>query len=198
MGNAQPIGHAPRIVDVLTGAAGSRPADRLTVVVELQRDADHLVAGFDQKRRRDRTVDAARHGDDDAGCGAVARDCGRVHARQYRVLRGVLKSSCQHAMPLFRGLRTYSDPSAFGGSLLGKRASAAPGNMGGYTMTRSHDLPGMTNTMRGAVARRPRSSPFSRRHVERYDPRPTLVTVGWRECASVAATRQNNGCSSRA
>jgi hypothetical protein len=105
MRNAQPIGDSPRIMDVLAGAAGSGPADRLTVIIELQRDAGHLVAGLDQKRRRHRAVDAARHGDDDAGCGAVCLGSKYVHGRQYRVLRGVLKSSCQHAMRLCDWLR---------------------------------------------------------------------------------------------
>ena len=37
------------------------------MVVELQRDADHLGAGARGQRGDDAAVDAARHGDDDAG-----------------------------------------------------------------------------------------------------------------------------------
>ena len=44
------------------------------VVVELQRDADHVVAGLGQQRRGDRGIDAARHGDDDARVGRPSFD----------------------------------------------------------------------------------------------------------------------------
>ena len=44
-----------------------RAAHRLAMIVELQRDADHLRAGLRGERGRDRAVDAARHGDDDSG-----------------------------------------------------------------------------------------------------------------------------------
>ena len=40
---------------------------RLAMIVELQRDADHLGAGPRGERGRDRAVDAAGHGDDDPG-----------------------------------------------------------------------------------------------------------------------------------
>ena len=80
MGNAQPVGDAPRVVDILPGAATARATDRPTVVVELQGDADHLVAGFGEQGCGDRAVDAARHGDDHAGRGGTI-ECERVHAR---------------------------------------------------------------------------------------------------------------------
>ena len=44
MRNAERVGDAARIVDVLAGAAAALPARRLAVIVELQRDADDLVA----------------------------------------------------------------------------------------------------------------------------------------------------------
>ena len=44
MRDLERIGHAPRILDVLAGATSALPADRLAMVVELQRDADHVVA----------------------------------------------------------------------------------------------------------------------------------------------------------
>ena len=42
-------------------------AHRLAMIVELERDADHLGAGLRGERGRDRAVDAAGHGDDDPG-----------------------------------------------------------------------------------------------------------------------------------
>ena len=69
-----------------TGAARALAAGGGAVVVELQRDADHLEALLDQQRRRHRAVDAARHGDDHA---AVARRLGQAE----RVMR-LSRSSC--------------------------------------------------------------------------------------------------------
>ena len=40
---------------------------RLAMIVELQRDPDHLGAGARGERGHDRAVDPARHGDDDPG-----------------------------------------------------------------------------------------------------------------------------------
>ena len=44
MGDAERVGDAARVVDVLAGAAGALAARRGAMVVELQRDADHVVA----------------------------------------------------------------------------------------------------------------------------------------------------------
>ena len=44
MGNAESLRHAAGILNVLAGAAGALAADRLAVVVELERDADDVVA----------------------------------------------------------------------------------------------------------------------------------------------------------
>ena len=41
-------GHLAGILDVLPGAAGALAPERLAMVVELEGDADHLVAGLDQ------------------------------------------------------------------------------------------------------------------------------------------------------
>ena len=38
------LGHAACVLDVLAGAAGALAADRLAMVVELKRDADHVIA----------------------------------------------------------------------------------------------------------------------------------------------------------
>lgn len=67
MREPKPVGDLLRVVDVLPGAARARPAYRLAMVVELQSDADHLGSGTRGERGRDGAVDAARHGDDDAG-----------------------------------------------------------------------------------------------------------------------------------
>ncbi len=67
MGDAEPVGDLLGVVDVLAGAAGARAAHRLAMIVELERDADHLGAGLRGERGRDRAVDAAGHGDDDPG-----------------------------------------------------------------------------------------------------------------------------------
>jgi hypothetical protein len=70
MRDAEPVGDRAGVVDVLAGAAGA--PDRRAMVVELQRDADHLGAAARGERGRDRGIDAARHGDDDP---AQARAC---------------------------------------------------------------------------------------------------------------------------
>ena len=72
MRDAEPVGDARGIVDILAGAAGALAADGGAMVVELQGDADDLEAALDQQRRRHRGIDAARHRHDDAAIGRVA------------------------------------------------------------------------------------------------------------------------------
>ena len=67
MRNADALGDRARVVDVLAGAAGALAVGRGAMVVELQRHADDVVALGLEQRRGDRGIDAARHGDDDAG-----------------------------------------------------------------------------------------------------------------------------------
>ena len=67
MRNADPLGDRARVMDVLAGAAGALAVGGGAVVVKLQRDADDVVALGLKQRRRDRGIDAARHGDDHAG-----------------------------------------------------------------------------------------------------------------------------------
>ena len=74
MRNAEPRGDRAGIVDVAAGAAGALAVGRGAMIVELQRDADHVIAGFRQQRRRDRGIDAARHGDDNARVGRPPLD----------------------------------------------------------------------------------------------------------------------------
>ena len=66
MRDADALGDRARVVDVLAGAAGALAVRRRAMVVKLQRDADDVVALGLEQRRRDRGIDAARHGDDDA------------------------------------------------------------------------------------------------------------------------------------
>ena len=67
MRNADGLGDAFRIEDVLSGAAGFFALYRFAVIVKLQGHADDVITFFGQKSGRDGTVDAARHGDDHAG-----------------------------------------------------------------------------------------------------------------------------------
>ena len=67
MRDAELRGDIARVGDVTARAARALAAGRNAMVVELKRDADDLVALSGQKRRHDRRVDAARHGDDHAG-----------------------------------------------------------------------------------------------------------------------------------
>ena len=71
MRDADPLGDVARIVDVLPGATGALAVGRGAMVVELERDADHVVALGLQQRGRHRGIDAAGHGDDDTGVGGA-------------------------------------------------------------------------------------------------------------------------------
>ena len=74
MRNAEPRGDGAGIMDVAAGAAGALAVGRGAMIVELKRDADHVIAGFRQQRRRNRGIDAARHGDDNARVGRPPLD----------------------------------------------------------------------------------------------------------------------------
>src|SRR6516162_1082369 len=80
MRNAEPVGNACRVADVPAGAAHALPPDRGAVVVELQGDADNLVAVLDQEGRGHRRIDAARHRDNDP---VVRRAAWEVEIRGY-------------------------------------------------------------------------------------------------------------------
>ena len=79
-----PLRHRSRIVNVLTGAAGTLAVGRCTVIVELQRHANDVIALGLEQCRRDRGIHAARHGDHDAG---VARGTVEVEAVEHCVFR---------------------------------------------------------------------------------------------------------------
>jgi hypothetical protein len=80
MRNADPLGHAAGVVDVLPRAAGALAVGRRAVVVKLQRDADHVIALVLQQRGRDGGIDAAGHRDDNAG---VLRPAGKIEAVEH-------------------------------------------------------------------------------------------------------------------
>jgi hypothetical protein len=85
MGDAEPVANSLGVIDVLARAAASRTLHRLAMIVELERDSDHLGAAARGERGHDRAVDAAGHGDDDAGIarGAAKRE---VDAHRRRAL----------------------------------------------------------------------------------------------------------------
>ena len=67
MGNAKPGGDVAGVVNVTAGAAGALAMSRRAMVVKLQRDSDHVIALGLEQRSRHRRIDAAGHGDHDAG-----------------------------------------------------------------------------------------------------------------------------------
>ena len=67
MWNADAFGNRAGIVNIAAGATCPLAMGRRAMVVELQRDPDDVVPGVSQKRRRNRGVDPARHGDDHPG-----------------------------------------------------------------------------------------------------------------------------------
>src|SRR6185503_7403481 len=101
MRDADALGDAARVVDVLARAAGALAMGGRAMVVELQRHADYVVAlGFEQ-RRGDRGIDATGHGDDDAG---VLRAAGKVeavgHAAPYYKWRACARNDVRFATEL--------------------------------------------------------------------------------------------------
>jgi hypothetical protein len=61
--HAEPLAHAPRVVDRVERAARA-VGHVVAVAEELHRRPDHVVALLDEQRRRDRRVDAAAHRDE--------------------------------------------------------------------------------------------------------------------------------------
>ena len=89
MRDADPLGDVARVVDVLAGAAGALAMGGRAMIVELQRDADDVVAFRLQQRSRHRGIDAAGHGDDDPGVLRTAFEIQTVeHGSGHRCDRG--------------------------------------------------------------------------------------------------------------
>ena len=74
MGNPQGFRHPAGILNVLPGATRALARRRLAMIVELQRDADDVVAFRPQQGRDDRGIDPAGHGHHHAGIGWPARE----------------------------------------------------------------------------------------------------------------------------
>ena len=68
MRNADGLGHALGVVDILPGAAGAFLLLH-RVGIKLQRDAHHVIALALEQRRGDGGIHAARHGGDDPAFG---------------------------------------------------------------------------------------------------------------------------------
>ena len=81
MGDADRIGHQAGIVDVLAGAARAGASRDATVIIELERHADCLVAGLSHERGRYRAIHSARHRDNYAGSGSGLCDPQINHAK---------------------------------------------------------------------------------------------------------------------
>ena len=67
MWNPQRLGNPAGIVDIPARTAGRASRHHLAVIIKLQGDTDNLVALAFEQGSNDRRIDAARHGDDDAG-----------------------------------------------------------------------------------------------------------------------------------
>src|SRR5262249_34891100 len=119
VGNADPLRHRARVIDVLAGAAGALAMGRGAVVVELQRDADDVVAFGLEQGGRDRGVDAARHGDHHTGVPRRAFDIEAIeHCGCFRrePLRGPAPmSSGRASRHLIIGTRCRDRTAARGG-----------------------------------------------------------------------------------
>jgi hypothetical protein len=61
-----------RVVNVGAGATGALLPDRFAVIIELQRNADDIIARTLGECRGDRRIHAARHRDNDAGLRGIA------------------------------------------------------------------------------------------------------------------------------
>ena len=67
VGDADGARHPSGVVNVLAGAAGALAMDGGAMIVELQGNADDVVAFVLQQRGGHRGIDASRHGDNHAG-----------------------------------------------------------------------------------------------------------------------------------
>ena len=92
MRDPEPVGHCARIADIVARAAGTLAPGGGPVIIELQRDADHLGPAGRSERGDDRGIDAAAHRHDDA---AFACRLGQVEKRR-GVEPGVEESRLGH------------------------------------------------------------------------------------------------------
>src|SRR5688500_3175040 len=73
MGDAESLRHAAGILNVLSGAAGALAANRLAMIVELEGDADHVIALTLQESCDHGGIDPSGHGDHHPGVGRTPR-----------------------------------------------------------------------------------------------------------------------------
>src|SRR5690554_4393978 len=79
MGNIKRRRHPARIVNILPGATGALAMGGLTMIVELQRDADDVITLLGQQARHDRGIHATRHRDNNARVLRALGNIKRVH-----------------------------------------------------------------------------------------------------------------------
>ena len=94
MGNAELGGDVAGVVDILAGAAGALAVGGRAMIVELERDADDVVALGLQQRSRSRGIDATRHGDDNP----------RVLGTSFNIQTVQHRPSCSRSHGTSRGL----------------------------------------------------------------------------------------------
>ncbi len=67
MRDAQALGYAACVFDILTGTAGTGTMGGCAMIIELQGDADDIIALAFEDAGHNRRIHAARHGNDDTG-----------------------------------------------------------------------------------------------------------------------------------
>ncbi len=92
-GDAEALGDPRRVAHILPGAAGALFAGRRAVVVKLQGDADDVEPGGGEQRRSHRRIDPARHRDDNAVLGGVAREIDVGERRHRAAARPICQKS---------------------------------------------------------------------------------------------------------
>ncbi len=80
MGNAERLADTAGILDVLAGTAGAGPVHGRAMIVELQRDAENVIALALQETGDDGRIHPARHRDDDARIFWLPVEIETVHA----------------------------------------------------------------------------------------------------------------------
>src|ERR1035437_2286689 len=98
MRNTDALGNAARIIDVLPRATRPFSMGGGAVVIELQRDADHVIALGLEQHGGHRGIDAAGHGDDDTGVLRAAIEIEAVwHTASYYRWRCLARNSSREA-----------------------------------------------------------------------------------------------------
>ena len=102
MRDAEPIGDLARVADVLAGAAGALLPDGGAMIVKLKGDAHDVVALLLQQGRRDRRIDAARHGDHHAGVAGRLVDIEGIagHGGAYIGAAVTARQRCWYQLPM--------------------------------------------------------------------------------------------------